>query len=240
MQIGDRIHRVGGAYVSFYVIEDGGRLTVVDAGLPGYWDDLDRLIGQNGWSLIDIEAVLLTHAHQDHIGLAERLRTEADAEVRVHADDVSMARGEVKTAVPRLPFWHPHLLRTAFAGVRAGMLKVPPVAVVSTFADGEVLDLPGRPRVIHTPGHTAGSCAIYAEERGTLFAGDALATVDIVTGRPGPRIPPKAVNADSEQALSSLDRLDGIEADVLLVGHGEPWTDGLPPALAAARAVGIT
>lgn len=58
MQIGDRIHRVGDAYVSFYVIEDGGHLTVVDAGLPGYWDDLDQLIRRNGWSVNDIEAIL--------------------------------------------------------------------------------------------------------------------------------------------------------------------------------------
>ena len=239
MPVGDRIHRIGGSYVSFYVIEDCGRLTVVDAGLPGYWGELDRLLGQNGWSVTDIEAVLLTHAHQDHIGLAERLRTEADAAVKVHAEDVPMARGEVKTAVPRLPFWHPHLLRTAFAGLRAGMMKVPPVTVVATFDDGEVLDLPGRPRVIFTPGHTTGSCAIYSEPRSALFAGDALATVDIITGRQGPRIPPKAVNADSEQALSSLDRLDGIQADVLLVGHGEPWNEGVPAALAAARTIGV-
>lgn len=239
MQIGDRIHRVGGAYVNFYVIEDGGRLTVVDAGLPGYCDDLDQLIRRNGWSVTDIEAILLTHAHQDHIGLAERLRTQADATVRVHAADIPMARGEVKTAVPRLPFWHLHLLRTAFAGVRAGMLKVPPVTVVSAFDDGEVLDLPGRPRVIHMPGHTTGSCAIHSAGRSALFAGDALATVDIITGRPGPRIPPRAVNADSDRALASLSRLDGIVADVLLVGHGEPWTGGVGAAVAAARTVGI-
>jgi glyoxylase-like metal-dependent hydrolase (beta-lactamase superfamily II) len=72
-----------------------------------------------------------------------------------------------------------------------------------------------------------------------LFAGDALATMDITTGRRGPRIGPGFINDDSEQALESLSKLEGLDVDTVLVGHGEPWTDGLDEAVRQARQVGI-
>lgn len=235
MQLLDGVHQLGGGYVSFYVVEEGGKLTIVDAGLPGQWGELTALLATQGWQLSDIEAVLVTHAHPDHIGVAERIRTEAGAPVYVHEADVAMARGEIKLPPPRLPIWHPHLLKTLIKGVRQGMFKVPPIIEVSQFADGETIDLPGGPRVIHVPGHTAGSCAIQMEKRDTLFAGDALATINIITGKLGPRIQPDALNADSDQALASLDNIAAIQAALLLVGHGPPWREGVAEAVRLAR-----
>jgi glyoxylase-like metal-dependent hydrolase (beta-lactamase superfamily II) len=239
MDGGHHAHQLGGRYVSFFAVEDGGKLTLFDAGLPGHWADLELLLSSGGWRLSDVDAVLLTHAHPDHLGIAERVRTEAPSPVYVHGADAALARGEITTAPPKLPFWRPYLFKLAIQGIRAGLLKVPPVVEVSTFADGESIDVPGSPRIIHTPGHTDGSCAIWVESRRLLFAGDALATVDIITGELGPRIPPAAVNADSEQALASLDNFAGIDADIMYVGHGKPWAGGVAEAVRMARAVGI-
>ena len=61
----------------------------------------------------------------------------------------------------------------------------------------------------------------------------------VPTGRPGPQIGPRAFNASSAQALASLDALEGVEANVVLFGHGEPWTQGVGQAVTAARATGI-
>ena len=80
---------------------------------------------------------------------------------------------------------------------------------------------------MHVPGHTEGSCAILLEPQRALITGDALATRNPLTGRTGPQIGPDGLNHDSAQALRSLDGLASCPADLVLPGHGEPWTDGI-------------
>jgi glyoxylase-like metal-dependent hydrolase (beta-lactamase superfamily II) len=113
-----------------------------------------------------------------------------------------------------------------------------PVRELATFADGETLELPGRPRAVHAPGHSPGSAALLLEGHRVLLTGDVLATRNPLTGRDGPQIMPSGLNNDTPQALRSLAALDGIRADLLLPGHGEPWTGGLTEALRRARAAG--
>ena len=93
-----------------------------------------------------------------------------------------------------------------FGLMRRKGLKVVPIHELSTFHDGETLDVPGRARVVYTPGHTDGSCAIWFERQRALVTGDALAMRNPLTGRTGPQIAPDGLNKDSERALRSLDR----------------------------------
>ncbi len=72
-------------------------------------------------------------------------------------------------------------------------------------------------------------------DRGVFISGDALVTLDVLTRESGPRLLPDPVNVDSAQARASLGRLDGIEADLLLPGHGEPYTGPLAGAVESAR-----
>ena len=72
-----------------------------------------------------------------------------------------------------------------------------------------------------------GSCAIWFERQRALVTGDALATRNPLTGRTGPQIGPDGLNADSERALRSLDALAPLPVDLVLAGHGEPWTEGM-------------
>src|SRR3954451_18973957 len=96
-QIAPGVYRLGTRLVNFYLVEDGGRYTVVDAGLPGYFGQVPHALEALGASLGGVEAVILTHADGDHIGIAERLRTEAQATVHVHEADARMARtGKLK------------------------------------------------------------------------------------------------------------------------------------------------
>jgi glyoxylase-like metal-dependent hydrolase (beta-lactamase superfamily II) len=74
--------------------------------------------------------------------------------------------------------------------LRNGVARTVPVAEASGFADDEVLDVPGRPRVIHTPGHTAGHTALSLDDREALIVGDILATIDLISGESGPHLPP--------------------------------------------------
>jgi glyoxylase-like metal-dependent hydrolase (beta-lactamase superfamily II) len=87
VQVADRIERVHEQFVNFFLVEEAGRVLVVDCGMPGNWDLLLAGLGRIGRTLRDVEAVLLTHAHSDHVGLAERLRREVPAPVRIHVDD---------------------------------------------------------------------------------------------------------------------------------------------------------
>jgi glyoxylase-like metal-dependent hydrolase (beta-lactamase superfamily II) len=121
---------------------------------------------------------------------------------------------------------------------RNGALKPPHIADSKPIADGDQLDVPGRPRVIHTPGHTPGHCALYFERHGALLVGDLLCTWHPVLGRLGPQVMPGAFNVSSAQSLQSLGHIEGLHADVLLPGHGEPWTEGPAAAVAQARETG--
>ena len=90
--VAEGVHRIADAYTNWYLLEEDGRLTVVDAGVPSSWDSLHDALGQLGRKPSDIEAVVLTHAHFDHVGFAERARKEWDVHVWVHERDRSLSR----------------------------------------------------------------------------------------------------------------------------------------------------
>jgi glyoxylase-like metal-dependent hydrolase (beta-lactamase superfamily II) len=122
--------------------------------------------------------------------------------------------------------------------VRGGLLRLPKIDDPVVFEDGEVLDVPGHPRVVHTPGHSDGHCALVLDQRGVLFAGDALCTWNPLTGRVGPQLAPAAFAISTEQATRSLEAIERFDCDLVLPGHGEPWSDGAASAVARARAAG--
>ena len=184
--------------------------------------------------------MLLTHAHSDHTGFAERARAEAGARVWIEREDEEAARtgkaagkndGKVTSYLLRPAFY-----RTAFSLLRRGASRIIPIAEVSAFGDSERIDVPGSPRAVHAPGHTPGSAAILVDSRRTLFTGDVMAMENPLTGRAGPQIMPSGLNQDTPQALASLDALLGIDADLLLPGHGDPWRQGTAEAVGRARA----
>lgn len=235
MKIARSLHRLGSSLVNSYLVEDGGLVTIVDAGLPGYWGDLPAELAAMGRSLDDVRAVVLTHGDTDHVGFAERLRSERGVPVYVHALDAGRARGEVKK---RATGWGPVKIGPLagfllYSGRRGG-LRIPPVTEVVTFDDGATLDVPGTPRVIHIPGHTPGSSALHVPGVGAVFVGDTLTTRSVLTGRMGPQLAPFTL--EPATAMESLARLEGLEVEWVLPGHGEAWTGGLKVALSQIRA----
>lgn len=108
MQVAEGIERIHERYINFFLVEEAGRVVVVDSGMPGNWGLLLAGLGRIGRTLGDVEAVLLTHAHSDHVGLAERLRREAPAPVRIHTDDLPYLLAGRRPAGTGPPGGDPH------------------------------------------------------------------------------------------------------------------------------------
>jgi glyoxylase-like metal-dependent hydrolase (beta-lactamase superfamily II) len=236
MRLTTSLHRLGSDLVNSYLVEEGGGVTIIDAGLPGFWSDLPGELATMGRSLDDVRAVLLTHGDSDHRGFAERLRRERGVPVFVHERDATLARGEARKqggawgslkAGPTLGF-------LGYAARRGG-LRVPAIGEVVTFPDGATLDVPGAPLVVALPGHTPGSVAYHVPAAGAVFVGDALTTRNVLTGEAGPR--PAPFTADPALALASLDRIAELDATLVLPGHGWPWRDGTAEAVRQIREI---
>jgi glyoxylase-like metal-dependent hydrolase (beta-lactamase superfamily II) len=239
------IHRVEDAFTNWYLVEDGGRLTIVDAGVPTSWRSFHDALRTLGRAPGDVDAVVLTHAHFDHMGFAERARSALGVSVWVHENDVPLTRHPLQYARERSPLAYiatkPKALPivVAFARSRAWFPK--PIRELRRYGeDAGELDVPGRPHVVFTPGHTLGHCALHFPERDALIAGDAVVTLNPYTGGTGPQIVARSATADSERALRSLDAIAATGARVVLPGHGPPWTEGAGAIAAAAREFGVT
>lgn len=233
MKLAPSLHRVGSDMVNSYLVEDAGGVTVIDAGLPGNYRDLRVELAAMGRSIEEVRGVILTHADTDHIGYAERLRREHGIAIRVHELDAARARGEEKSNGKAGPMKIGPLLSFLWYGARHGGMRIPPVTEVVTFRDGETLDLPGEPRVIHIPGHTAGSVAFHVAAVDALFVGDAMTTRSVLTGVVGPQ--PAPFTLEPATALASVGSLDGVTATWVLPGHGPPWDGGVTEALRRVR-----
>jgi glyoxylase-like metal-dependent hydrolase (beta-lactamase superfamily II) len=239
--VADGVHRVEDAYTNWYLVEEDGRLTVVDTGVPTSWQSFLDALRELGRSSDDVAAVVLTHAHFDHLGFAERARSELGVPVHVHENDVPLTRHPWRYdhERPRSPYLATQVraLPIVAALVRNRAWFPAPVKEVRRFEDG-TLPVPGSPRVVPCPGHTLGHCARHLPERDVLIAGDAIVMLDPYTARKGPCIVAGAATVDSERNLRTLDALAATQARTVLTGHGPEWREGIEAAVERARAAG--
>lgn len=237
MELAPGIHHFPTGPFNWYVIEESGRLTLVDAGFPGHFGVFEQGLRSIGRTVTDVEAVILTHAHADHMGFAERVGRAAKAPVYIHRNDADAAQRPLQ-----LPWfallsnaWRPFMASVLARATMNGVFSFAHVHSPRTFEDGDVLDVPGRPQVIHTPGHTPGEVVFYLPTRGTLLSGDTLVTRDLYTGRTGtPQVTRPRLNDDFALAQRSLERIQDLGPVRMLPGHGAPWDGDMRDAVAGA------
>jgi glyoxylase-like metal-dependent hydrolase (beta-lactamase superfamily II) len=230
-EVADGVYQLCSVMTNMYLIKDDDGLTLVDAGVPAQMELLEAGLERIGADLSDIKAVILTHVDPDHIGLAEPLR-KAGIPVWLPEEGYEAALNGLGKPPLALFFfmWRPAYARFIRALMQAGMTDAEPIAEAHTFTDGQVLDVPGHPEVIATPGHREEHCSFWLPERQILFSGDALITMDIMSGKavaPEPVRGGNIFNYDKGQQMESARKLGSLGHVTLLPGHVQPWKGDL-------------
>jgi glyoxylase-like metal-dependent hydrolase (beta-lactamase superfamily II) len=214
--------------VNVYLLESEA-LTLIDTGpkTSQAVNALEQGLKEIGYSIEELDRVVITHGHLDHLGLANmiKVKVRSNASIYVHARDaiiVSHFESEVKryitlfeefsirSGVPR------DLLVKVVGYFKAMVGACESVEVDFLVDDGDSIDLNDlKLRVIHTPGHSPGSLCLYLEDYGILFSGDTLLK-DIT---PNPSITPE--DGGLLDYLKSLSKLQELNIEVVFPGHGE-------------------
>jgi glyoxylase-like metal-dependent hydrolase (beta-lactamase superfamily II) len=238
-EVAPGVFRLGNNLFNWYLIKDGQRFTLLDSGLPAYWSQLTVTLKALNASITDIEAVLITHAHLDHVGLAKRVRRTSGASIYLHSADQRMAsRGGAQIPPVGLLVngWRPYPFRILASAVRNNVFFGPPIKEFVPLQNCVQLDVPGQPTVLFTPGHTNGSVSFWLPSRRALLAGDALVTINMLTGKtPQPQLTPRNVGTNRAQSMASLSTFEPLGKAILLTGHGEPWEGEMAEAVSLAR-----
>ncbi|WP_431236006.1 MBL fold metallo-hydrolase (plasmid) [Mycolicibacterium psychrotolerans] len=219
------VYFVHTALVNWVLLSDDDGVTLIDSGYPGHYQAVLDSITAIGQPLDALKAILLTHAHIDHLGGAQRLAAERGVPVYVHPNELAHtyrdAHHGLTPAGLVANLWRPRVLRWFLQAVPVGVADRHGVAQARALSPtiGE-LTVPGRPLPIPTPGHTPGHCAFYLPDSGVVISGDALITGHPTAACCGPQLLPAMFDDDRAGTRDALDQLAGLPADILLPGHG--------------------
>lgn len=234
--ITDSVHFAQTDLVNWTLVTDDSGVVLIDAGFPGSRADVLASLGQLGFGVTDLRAILLTHAHIDHFGSAIWFAKTHGTPVYCHAHEVGHSKREYLEQASPLQVaahvWQPKWLKWSVAIIGKGALTHAGIPSTQALTEDLTAQLPGAPTAIPTPGHTGGHCSYLVD--GVLVAGDALITGHPVASRQGPQLLPSMFNHDDAACRRSLAALGLLDAEVLLPGHGPVWRG--PVRVAAEQA----
>jgi glyoxylase-like metal-dependent hydrolase (beta-lactamase superfamily II) len=239
VQVTDAVHLARGHAVNWTVVVDETGAMLIDAGYPGDREDVLASLRMLGYDAGDVRAILLTHAHIDHLGSAIWFANEHGTPVYCHADEVGHAQREyleqVSVADVALRIWRPRWAVWGLHVVRSGGLIRDGIPSARPLTTEVAAGLPGQPVSISTPGHTSGHCSYVVD--GVLASGDALITGHPLLRHRGPQLLPAVFSHSQENSVRSLNALASLDTEILLPGHGDVWRGPIREATAAAASL---
>jgi glyoxylase-like metal-dependent hydrolase (beta-lactamase superfamily II) len=214
------VHLVSTRSVNSYIIDGDEGVTLVDTLMPNNEDTISKALAAIGRSLMDVSAIVVTHAHLDHVGSAASVKEASGASVYAPIGDAAAVRGERKPSLPpmadRFPFLKPIMSR---------FFPVPdPVVVEHEIGEGVGGRLPADLQVIDTPGHTPGHISLLLErDGGLLFVGDAAVAKNGVVKR-------GYMNRAEPTFDASLRHIAEHDFERAVFGHSVPLQSGASAA----------
>lgn len=217
MEIAPNVHAVPMKSAGAFLITED-RLTLIDAGLTGSKPMLIRYLADIGRSVDELDRIVCTHGHPDHVGGVREIADGAPIEVLIHPADLEGVSHTVREA----------LVPTPGASLRGRLLQAvtPHPGPATPLHDGDVLPALGGLEIIHTPGHTPGSVCLYARGPRILFTGDVL---QVRRGHLAFASP--IFSHDHAEARASVQRLTHLDVDMIAFSHFPPMRDGASAAL---------
>lgn len=204
MKIIEGIHQVDGVNGNVYLVENQDKLILIDTGMPRNDKKITKYIETLNRNPTDVSTIVLTHFHIDHVGTAKKLKEETNAKIAVHELDADFVSGKRSPPKPK------NLMFKALSSV----VHAEPVEVDMPLKEG---DMVGDLMIIHTPGHSDGSIALFDKDRKVMFVGD---TIRFSGGKL--EGPPEHFTLDMDKAKESIGKISIYEFDIMLSGHGEP------------------
>jgi glyoxylase-like metal-dependent hydrolase (beta-lactamase superfamily II) len=209
-----RIPTIGKAAVNSFAFVDGdGSVTLVDCGIAKAPARIVAGLASIGKHPSDVTRIVLTHVHSDHAGGAAEMAQRTGAPVHTHAADAEYAEAG------RLPKADATFLSgRIFNRINNG--KFAKFEVASPLADGDVLEVGGGLRVLHTPGHSPGHVSLLHEPTQLLITGDAIFNFF------GLRWPMRFLCSDFVMTQATAQVLGEVDYDLAAFTHGEEIREG--------------
>lgn len=231
--------------INLYLVERNHSLFLIDAGYNEdiFWNHLETALHTHGYKLSDLDAILLTHHHIDHVGLVYRIKEQFDLPVYVHPQAVPKLKRD-----PKYLYMFYQLFKDLYVKLDTSdfgqteidklykkQMKVDVSAIDWNFQEIQedtVFDF----EVIHIPGHASDQIAFYLADEKVLFGGDLLIEHQAVSAFIEPSFQGGRGNVLKQQK-QSLEKIIKLNPKLLLSGHGAPIKDAA--SLAQKRINGI-